>query len=264
MKQLSLKTIFVALIGSCSLSGQNSDTVVVKTTEEGTKGLILQTSKRDRFYFGPEIFWTNTAPAIKEIHVKDHSIYYGLTAGYEFLRPNALYLGIEGLYALGRMHIKAQHQKTKIYQDHVPGTFANAELRLGYNFHLPESFYLTPFIGFGGYHVRPIRSIHYVQNWLYVAMGMKTEYEVNPDFSVGVNLTGTHAVYLEQRIKKHKYSSFYHNNTNVFGYEISFPLTLKIGDTKNWALRLEPYYLKLNSHSDANAVGGKLTFNVCY
>ncbi|MGH2612484.1 MAG: autotransporter outer membrane beta-barrel domain-containing protein [Rhabdochlamydiaceae bacterium] len=263
MKQV-MTTTLAGLIVTCSLSGLQADVPVVKITDEGKQVFLLQTSKRDRFYWGPDIFWTNESPQIKGIHMKDNSIYYGLKLGYDFLRPNAIYAGVHALYAIGRMHIKAEADKTKIYQDRVNGSFANAELRGGYNFHGGRSLFFTPFLGLGGYHVRPTQSIHYVQNWLYGAMGMKADYEITSDFNIGLNIKGTRALYLEQRIKKNKYSATYHNNSNALGYEISLPLTLRMGHAGAWDLRLEPYYLKLNSHSDSSVVGGQLSFSARY
>lgn len=263
MKQI-ITTTLAGLIGTCSLSGLQADVPVVKVTDQGTEVFMLQTSKRDRFYWGPDVFWTNESPQIKGIHVKDNSVYYGVKIGYDFLKPDAIYAGAHALYAMGRMHIRAKSDQTKIYKDSVNGSFANAELRMGYNFHGANHLFFTPFLGLGGYHTRPTQSIHYVQNWLYAAMGMRADYEVNKDFNIGVNVKGTRALYLEQRVKKDHHSATYHNNSNALGYEVSLPLTLRMGHGGGWDLRLEPYYLKLNSHSDSNVVGGQLTFSARY
>lgn len=260
MKQTIVTLAILGLVGTCSLSADHPDTVVIKDTNEGTKLLMIQTSKRDRMYWGPEVFWTNESPQIKGIHIKDNSVYYGLRVGYDFLRPNAMYAGADLLYALGRMHIRMTPNKTNVYRDKATGTFANAEVRAGYNFHGQEKFYFTPFLGVGGYHTRP-QSMHYVQNWLYAAMGMKTDYEINRSLNIGLNLKGTRAIYLEQRMKKHHYSAARHDTSNALGYEVSLPLTVRMGQGRGWDMRLEPYYLKLNSQSDANVLGGQMTFS---
>jgi hypothetical protein len=264
MKQVIVTTTLAGLIGTCSLNGLQADVPVVKITDEGKQFFVLETSKRDRFYWGPDVFWTNESPQIKGIHMKDNSVYYGVKLGYDFLKPHAIYAGVHALYALGRMHIKAESEKTQIYNDRVNGSFANAELRAGYNFQAGQPFFFTPFFGLGGYHVRPTSSIHYVQNWLYAAMGMKLDYEMNSNFNMGLDVKATRALYLEQRVKKNKHSATYHNNSNALGYEVSLPLTLRIGGAGDWDLRLEPYYLKLNSNSDASVIGGQLTFSARY
>jgi hypothetical protein len=265
MNQVILKTALAGLIITCANRGLYADTQVLEVSpNEGKQFFILQTSKRDRFYWGPDVFWTNESPRIKGIQVKDNSAYYGLKIGYDFLKPQALYGGFHAMYALGRMHIRAKSHETHIYRSKVNGAFSNVELRGGYNFHGNSPVFFTPFAGLGGYHTRPLRSIHYVQNWLYAALGMKLDYEASSHMNIGMNVKGTRALYLEQRIKKNKYSASYHNNSNALGYEISLPLTLRMGPARDWDLRLEPYYLKLNSHSDASVIGGQFTFSARY
>lgn len=263
MKQTIGALATIGLVTACSLSAGHPDTVVIKDTNEGTKVFMLQTSKRDRLYWGPDVFWMNESPSIRGIHVKDNSVYYGLKVGYDFLRPNAIYAGADLLYALGRMHIRTSADKAHVYKDKSTGTFANGEIRVGYNFHGENKFFFTPFVGLGAYHTRPL-SQHYVQNWLYVAVGAKTDYEVNENFNIGLNLKGTQALYLEQRVKKHGYSASRHSTSNALGYEIGLPLTMRVGEKRDWDIRLEPYYLKLNCHSDSNIAGGRLTASVRY
>lgn len=269
MKQTIVTLAILGLAGTCFLSADHPDTViikepkdkaVIKSTNESAKIFMLRTSKRDRLYWGPEVFWTNESPQIKGIHIKDNSVYYGLRVGYDFLRPNAIYAGADILYALGRMHIRTTTDKTHVYRDKSTGAFANAETRFGYNFRGNKNFYFTPFLGLGGYHTRP-KSMHYVQNWLYAAMGMRSDYEINRSLNVGLNLKGTRAIYLEQRMKKHNHSVSRHNTSNALGYEVSLPLTVRMGEGRGWDIRLEPYYLKLNSDSDANVLGGQMTFS---
>lgn len=275
MNKIISTTTAVLCLGSHFLSAEGYDEKKVIHKNEATKAVILdqeghpkafvlRTSKRDRLYWGPDFFWTNEASHIQGIKIRDRAMYYGLKAGYDFLRPHSLYAGFNALYALGRMHIKAHHNKVNIYKDHTRGAFANGELRLGYNFNGEEPVYLTPFVGLGFYHTRPTRSIHYIQNWLYGAVGMKLEFEVNPTFNMGLNLKGMRALYLEQRIKKHKHVASSHRSSNALGYEVSLPLTVRMGQANDWDLRIEPYYLKLNSYNNANVVGGQLTFSMRY
>lgn len=264
MKQATLFTALTCIYCTSALYSMQSDTLMIKASERGKIDLSLQKSGRDRIYCGPDIFWSRETPHIRGIHIKDNSLYYGLKAGYDFLKPQSFYAGIHALYAMGRMHIKAEADKTKIYQDHVKGVFANGEIRFGYNFFKSFPFFITPFVGIGGYHVRPFSSIRYVHDWLYGAVGVKAEYEFTPNFNAGLNLKGTRAFYFEQRFKKSSYSESIHKSSNVLGYEISVPLTLRIGNQGYWDLRFEPYFLKLNSHSHSNIVGSEMTFSVRY
>jgi len=247
------------------LDEKTSNKTIIFDQEGRPEAFVLKRSKRDRLYWGPEFFWARESSQIRGIHIRDKAMYYGLRAGYDFLRPNSLYAGVDFLYAFGRLHIKAYKGKIDFFKDHTRGVVSNGELRLGYNFRGEKPFYFTPYAGIGGYHLRPTRSIHYVQNWLYLAAGMRAEHEVNSTFNIGLNLKGMKALYLEQRVKKHhKYAASYHKSSNALGYEISVPLTIRMGYERNWDLRAEPYYLKLNSHTDTNVIGGLLSFSVRY
>lgn len=168
------------------------------------------------------------------------------------------------MYSLGRMHIRAHKGKTFAYKDKVGGVFANAEARLGYNFKTEGSVYLTPFVGLGLYHTRPMKAVHYTQNWSYAAVGIKADYDVGSRLNIGVNVKGTRALHLEQRFKKHKHTVSHHKTSDVLGYALSLPITAHLGSAQSWDMRAEPYYLKLNSHSDANVVGGQLALSAKY
>jgi hypothetical protein len=260
MKKLVITTALAGVVGFCPLNGTLFETHAPKIS----KVEVVQPLKRDRFFLGPDIFWAKESPQIKEISMKSDSVYYGLKGGYDFLRPGAIYAGAHASYAIGRMHIKAESEKMEFYDDRTNGTFANGELRVGYNIPGSQPFFLTPFVGVGGYHVRPMQSIDYTQNWVYGAVGFLADLEVSSNCNVGLNVKGTRALYLEQRVKKSTYSGSYRNNANALGFEVSLPVTLKLGASQSWDLQLEPYYLMLNSHSRASVVGGQMNLSLKY
>jgi hypothetical protein len=261
MKQALFVTAFAGLIGTCALNAHQPDLLATDTASGVSIYIQKDKPNRDRFYIGPDMFWTNQSPQLKGIHIKDESVYYGLKAGFDFLTPGSPYVGGHAQYAVGRVHIKAEDHKATFYDDKTTGSFSNAELRLGYNLSGADTIFITPFVGAGGYYVRPFKSINYTQDWVYAAVGMKAELQLASFFSVGLNVKGTRALYLEHRVKKNKHSASQSNASQALGYEVSVPITLKTGHAKYWDLRLEPYYTKLNTHNDSNVFGGQLNLS---
>ncbi|MGR3973980.1 MAG: autotransporter outer membrane beta-barrel domain-containing protein [Candidatus Rhabdochlamydia sp.] len=261
MKQTMMILTMSGILGTCALNAYTGHTVLIKDTADGKNIFMLQTSKRDRLYWGPDVFWSDESPNIKGIRIEGDSIFYGLRAGYDFLRPNSMYAGVDALYAVGRTHLTAETGQTELYKDKITGTIGRGELRLGYNFVGEDKLYFSPFVGVGGYHSRSVKSIHFVQNWLYLTMGMKVDYEITPKINAGLNVKGMSALYLEQSIEKNAVSAERHDNSNALGYEVSLPLTMRFGKSCNWDFRLEPYYIKLNSQSNANVAGAQFTFS---
>jgi hypothetical protein len=227
--------------------------------------IIKQYIKGGRLYIGPDVFWADESPTLKHAHVRDESVYYGLRIGYDYYQPNTCYAGFDGLYAFGRMHLHAKNRHGERYSHMASAGFANAEGRVGYNFFSQEAFYFSPYVGIGGYYVRPYH-VDFTQNWLYAALGVKANYVVGPVFTFGVNVKGMSAFYLSQKFRKHNIVGSEHTARDNLGYEIALPFSWKIGTPgdRSWNVDLQPYYLKLNTKTAANVAGLRMTFGYLF
>jgi hypothetical protein len=163
------------------------------------------------------------------------------------------------------MNLDAKNNHGAKYSRMENAGFANAEGRLGYNFFTQEAFYFSPYVGIGGYHVRPYK-VNYSQNWLYAAVGVKANYAVGSVFTVGVNVKGMSAFYVDQKFHKDSIVGSRHNARDNLGYEIALPLSWKMGDVdaQNWSVEVQPYYARLNTKTDADIAGLRMTFGYLY
>lgn len=263
MKRAMIFTSALLLASSIANADEVLKTMTIKDGEPVS--VVKQYIKGGRFYFGPDIFWTNASPTLNNAHVSNESVYYGLRAGYDNFTPNTGYAGFDALYAFGRMDLHARNNRGDKFRHIESSGFANAEGRLGFNFFSQECLYFSPYIGIGGYHVSPYK-VDYTQNWLYAALGFKMNYVFGPVFTAGINLKGMSAFYMEQKFRKHNIVGSDHRARDNLGYEVALPLSWKIGDpsNQNWNVELQPYYLKLNTKTASNVAGLRFTFGYTF
>ena len=146
---------------------------------------------------------------------------------YERIKPNALYVGIEG-YVLDFVHPKKVH------------CFLDAEFRMGYNFLFSGKEHLTPFLGIGYFEEFNVChwEIENIRGIIYGTMGVLYEHEFNRTFSLGLNskliLGGS------------VFNELEHKGSFVVGVDTAIPLTFRMGKKKNWDFRLEPFNLYLH------------------
>ncbi|PIS02044.1 MAG: hypothetical protein COT85_07860 [Chlamydiae bacterium CG10_big_fil_rev_8_21_14_0_10_42_34] len=203
-----------------------------------------------RIYIEPDYSWNveRTYEVENYLHVEKGQ-YYGLNAGYEFLKPNDFYAGIEGSASLG-------NQVIGIYVDNYPQFKSIAyknrvEGRFGYCLKA-NHFSLTPFSGGGGYFL--VQGRHY-SNFAYIPIGIKAEYQMN-QLSLGIKTEQMHFVYYwNSYFEKKSYSVW---KSGLYGYEVSLPIVFK-SETPGgkWHSAVEPYYLKM--YNDIIFVGGRFS-----
>ncbi len=233
-----------------------------------------------RFYIGPDLFYMRDHINEAQTKVKLHGFLGGVKAGYDYLKPKAIYAGVDGLYAFGRERGHIEYYSFDPYSGHnIPyidysmkyksrTRFAHTEARLGYNFQAGSRSLITPFLGLGGYYSRSTSSWSveeiYIPNstrltssWGYYALGMRTFFTIRPSFDLGLILKGMRSfsgrIKFESPVLDRKGSL-----ANSWGYEIDLPLTWHLGATKQWDIQLEPYFLKLSTKDNLNIFGGRL------
>jgi hypothetical protein len=221
------------------------------------------TENPHHLFVGPDIFWQHEnyreSTWISWSRAKMHTVYYGVKAGYEYLTPNAFYAGLDGMYARGRTHFHARFYNPfnhGEFSSHGTSVFANIEGRGGYTFHFLNRITLTPFVGIGGYHIRPHFIIKIKEDWLYGAAGVRSNFALNHTFDLGLNLKGMYLI--DGTIKTANETGHFHDR---WSYEVDLPLKAHLDHKKQWDAEIEPYYLKLNSLSHTPIIGGRLLLN---
>ncbi len=195
-----------------------------------------------RFYLEPDFSYEITSQHIKENYLyKKSGFLLGCNLGYEFLKPNYLYVTCEHSFGVGSCFVDVyleDHQKIEGLE--VKTLQNKTEGLIGYTLDLTEILF-TPFTGAGHYF---FYEAHSRANLAYLPIGIRAEYRMS-SVSIGIKALQLHFVHLWHRSKFSKLSENVFEQGN-YGYEISLPLSFKLDlpETK-WHGSFEPYYLKI-------------------
>lgn len=234
-----------------------SSTFLISFNCYGDSGSTVNTQYPNHIYLGPEAFAFDLDTHIKDVKIDGTRYFLGYRLRYEYLKPDAFYAGVDLLSSWGNKDFKPSSRK---YYFRTKGGigFGNLELRLGYTF-AKKSGILTPFVGMGLYGFGNTSSNEFL---LYVATGMRSLFEINRSFSLGLNLKVFCAPDAERRFK-YKYmghTSRLKEYNNMWGGEIGIPFVWYLGSSKRWEMQLEPYFLKLDFSETQNIYGSRLLF----
>lgn len=222
-----------------------------------------------RVYVGPDLFvehaQTKGVSQGDRIDVSSNMVFGGLRAGYDYLKPQAFYFGMDGLVAIGSSCARNRSTYCSSYgpcqvNEKIKTTslFTNLEQRYGYTFQssIISKSTLIPFVGIGWYYIRPdIDNISL--NWLYGAAGLRVTQQFYENFDVGFNVKAMYSFAGQGRLRVYSKTIKQHMR-NTWGYEIGMPFTWHVGESKNWDLQFQPYLLKLDVNSISNIVGARL------
>ncbi len=154
-------------------------------------------------------------------------LFLPLHIGYERIKPNAVYVGIEGYL-------------TPLVNKGNESLLWDAEFRLGYNFFFKGRDHLTPIVGLGyvqDFFEHDDHTIH-KPAVLYGLIGFLYCHEFNAKFNLGFNSKFLMGGPLSQ--KRFDWGS------PVMGADISVPITFRFGKRKNWDYCLEPFTMYLH------------------
>lgn len=171
------------------------------------------------FALGLSSIFADAAPCEDVIPTYAHRINFDLPRfGYEHIKLDAIYVGVEGWYLWGF----GGHGFQLI--------LGEAEGRIGYNFSLNPSDVITPFVG-GGY----FRSFatDRKQEIGFSSLGFRYEHVFSRVFNLGLNLEGMLGYSL-----KHRQSW----GDPIWGVDVGVPLTWRFTRKKNWDVRAEPFF----------------------
>lgn len=229
-------------------------------SEEEPTSMKLIESKYHRFYAGPDVFVLHKKVdevirlgTFGEYRIDStfNAVFGGLRLGYDYLKPQEFYFGMDALASMGRSFFRAKYSFSGPYisnnKSEKTPFFVNIEQRYGYNFQSPLSVRSTliPFAGIGWFYIRPqFDSSYFLSNWFYGAAGLRVTQEFYESFDAGFNLK---AMY-----------TFAGNVGNFWGYEVALPLTWRVGTLKKWDLQFQPYLLKLDINDIGYILGVRL------
>jgi len=247
-KLISILTFSTLLISINNYGNENS--LQLKTTTERCPHHI---------YIGPEIFLFDLNTHVKNIKIDGLKFFAGIRFRYEYLKPKALYAGVDLFSAVSNKGFHVTSHRYRFYKNnHVIG-FGNFEFRLGYTAAYKNNM-ITPFLGIGAYSFGG--GAYFSECMFYYAAGMRSVFELSQFFTMGLNWKVFHTDDTEQKIKflldgrKIKYT----DRDNMWGGEIGVPFVWHIGSTKRWDVQLEPYFLKLDFSELQNIYGTRLLF----
>lgn len=231
---------------------------------------LQEPKKPHRIYFGPDFFFGQASKYEGEFNASKTSQHYTFRLGYDYLQADALYAGVNALYGPGRTAVKVKipsEDDVFLYRRaRVDGSAANVEGRLGYTAQASQAFRLTPFLGLGFYYFDVTESsVKESAQWLYGALGLRSDYAVNSLLDIGLNLKGMRnfSVRHQVRIKESGQSaSFRIKGVNSWGYEIGLPLTFHCNS--HWDIQAEPYFMNLNTKNSEKFFGGRLSLGYSF
>jgi hypothetical protein len=212
----------------------------------------------NHIYFGPEIFALNLNTHFKNVRVHGTKFFLGLRLGYEYLKPEAFYFGIDVLSAGANHGFHESFKGRQIPQSNDLTGFGFFELRFGYTL-APTKWLLTPFLCLGGYGFRSgSHHHHFDDGFSYFGGGIHSRYEISQIFNAGLNfkIFGSFDTDEKFRFLGIKKS----NHHGQWGGEIGLPLIWYVGSHKRWDIQLEPYFLKLDFSEVQNIYGLRLLF----
>ena len=184
--------------------------------------------------------------------------FLGLKLGYEYLKPDAFYFGIDILAAGGNHGFHESFKRERIPQSNGLTGFANLELRLGYAIALSR-WLSTPFLCMGGYSFSSgSHHHHFGESISYLGAGVRSRYEFSQSFNLGVTFKIFSAMYRDERWRFFELKQVTHDG--LWGGEIGIPLIWRVGSKRRWDIQLEPYFLKLDFAEVQNIYGTRLLF----
>lgn len=220
---------------------------------------------------GPEFFHLrcdnekNVGAVSYELRVRYQ--FAGLRLDYNYLKPDSVYFGGHLLITDGWGQSKIiGHYGTHTRQDVYKGSmiFTNCEYRIGYNLDISPRWSITPFAGLGSYLTIFDDKQTSWDGHSYLALGARIRAELYPCLTLGCNLKPMYVLHGEQRAKVAEGSVWKIDEyNNVWGYEISLPLTYFLC-SKKWSIHFEPYFLKLNVKDYEKTYGARLQFGYSF
>lgn len=192
-----------------------------------------------------------------------HKLNFGITQfGYEYHKEDALYAGVD--FKLSPLvNLDSESSGPKEFSVDEKDTdfseldyWTNMEIRLGYNFSLGNIHNVVPYISVGYSHFNFTNKDFELKQLGYLSFGLKTYHTVGPIFQIGTHIR----TYRNLMVNYNALGRTYASGKKEWKVEFGLPLIWHVGDTKQWEILLEPYYIQLPTTYNAEFLGTRLTF----
>jgi len=247
-----MKNLFTLTLASLAITLAHADDAPAPTP-------TIYEQHPHRLYFGlPEFVWLDMKTDINGVQVDSSRPFWGIMLGYEYLKPNAFYAGIDLLSTATPHNFHAEFEGLDLSLDNNLSGFGTFDIRLGYTIG-HEKWMFTPFAGIGAHVLLDEKHHGLWERMPYYSAGLRTKYIVSEIFDAGLNL------------QTWRTRNFMHKEFNCFlgkaistpagwGGKIGLPLTWHFGPTRQWEFQVEPYVAKLLFSESQNAYGANLLF----
>lgn len=261
MKKLALANIVLFLP---LLLGADNGTYQPPQSAQMPDGRIVHAiSEREK----PFDLYQDMQPYGPKKNKHEHRLNFGFfNLGYERILMDSVYVGAD---------IKGTPFYTLDGTDkHTLNHFFNGELRMGYNFGITNNDTLTSYGGIGFSVFKLEKKDGNIRDWNYATLGTKYLHQFGEIFEMGIHLK-TYRSIQEKRStiienKKSKVDLTI-DNDSVFTQsvsvkdtrwmlEVGIPMIWHLGETKNWEIQLEPYYMQIPNAKILHLIGSRLSF----
>lgn len=212
-----------------------------------------------RIFLQPDLSMNFADLETEESSLKSNGAQFGMKLGYEFFEPENVYGEFSFSQLLGQSKIEIQNHQEEPRIFDVKTWRRNIEGCLGYTVQM-EDFLLTPFSGIGYSFWSPYDG--YLSKMCYVPFGIKAEYQF-PNLrayqaQIGIKCERLQYVHYWAHSQEENVSGNL-IGANVFGYEISIPISFKGLIRGPWNSTIEPYLLQL--FDNLVIFGGRVTLD---
>lgn len=192
---------------------------------------------------------SNICAEDQDIDLHPHKMNFSFTQfGYEYIKKDDLYCGADFKIT------PIWNLKNKTVDKHE--YWSNIETRLGYNFGISEKHSLIPYGAFGYSHFNLVKQNWDLKQLACFTLGIKSLHTFGPVFEMGLHLRSHRNILINYSIDGYKVAA----DNSDWKIEIALPCIWHMGDTKQWEIQFEPYYLQLPTSNNGEFLGSRLTF----
>ena len=230
--------------------------LLLAITSYAQEPTVQNTLKRPhRIYFGPEFLWFQSDVHVKDAHVDDQSLFWGMRLGYDYLKAQSFYAGAE-LLAVNSQHSFVFSENGNNHHPSRRQGFGNLQMRLGYTVEKRDAL-LTPFLGLGVYSLSKYSHEGFKESMGYLAAGLRSCYKRSSLCAVGLNGEVFRSLGNLDKTVTVGHTQ-YKTHSGSWGAKIEAPVTIRI--SQGWDMQISPSYLRLCFSESQNIYGAGLLF----
>jgi hypothetical protein len=210
-----------------------------------------------RVYLGINFSGLNLDFPIGNLRYKGEAFSSGIDLGYEYKKPESLYLGCHINTSLSDNGFRITHQRNALKPKCKDPSFVGIAVQAGYNI-LIDSWLITPYTGLGGWFIETDPNHHGVRETLcYFAYGVKGAYAFVSGYEAGWDLQFFRTYHGRKEFKNEDLDTCIYFETP--GAYLGLPLKAYLGSCWQWDIQCEPYILAFSLKQHQLAYGIRLS-----